>query len=107
MVLAETKGIRMSATHTPSPWVHHKDSPTDVITAPYAPHAPSIATIDIGPSDREEIAANARLIAAAPDLLAALQTLLMWPNYEAVTNPDYVAAKERAEAVVANATGAA
>lgn len=59
--------------HTPGPWLVNRDRPTDVITAPYAKFAPSVATVDIGPSDKEEIDANGRLIAAAPDLLEALE----------------------------------
>lgn len=50
---------------TPGPWKRHADLPTDVIVAPSAPSAPSVAVIDHGPSDLAQIEANGRFIAAA------------------------------------------
>lgn len=71
--------------HTPGPWGIYKGEENDAIAVSYWPTLPngkggghvgvSIARMPV-PSqfiDRAEINANARLIAAAPDLLAALQ----------------------------------
>lgn len=91
--------------HTCGPWVHHKDSPTDVIIAPNAPHAPSIATIDIGPYDRAEITANARLIAASPKLLSALRDLLKYHSGDYSSHGDFDAAYAAAYSAVYEATG--
>ena len=57
------------AKHTPGPWAWHVDRPTDVISS--EPCECSVATIDIGCGNRAEQQANARLIAAAPELLEA------------------------------------
>jgi hypothetical protein len=66
----------MSAKHTPGPWWHDDDKEVGciVICAPDGDGVPwQIASMcDIGPSGDEE--ANARLIAAAPELLAALKS---------------------------------
>jgi hypothetical protein len=53
------------------------------------------------PAD-DELAANARLIAAAPDLLAALSNLLRVIDGEGGTRPN---AREEARAAIAKATG--
>lgn len=68
----------MSQQHTPGPWMqspgdpavingHREDSPLDDFVAMVLPDS------DLGWGMTAERAANARLIAAAPDLLAALQ----------------------------------
>lgn len=65
----------MKTQHTPAPWKITPMSPTEKgepqiqITDGYEP----IANVPTGMSDR---GANARLIAAAPELLAALQDML-------------------------------
>lgn len=51
----------------------------------------------------EELAANARLIAAAPDLLAALQAVMHVLEHTQVT-PSGVERYERAKAAIAKAT---
>lgn len=106
----------MPNAHTPGPWIADswyvgpKDLPTLVKVNPN------------GPLGHEEVIANARLIAAAPDLLAALQSALSdakpaahreyWrdgadgESSELVreeTWPDWIAA---ARAAIAQATGA-
>lgn len=60
------------AAHTPGPWTHgaHAHAGEPVITDA---HGHNIAFCN---ADRPEDEANARLIAAAPDLLAALSGLL-------------------------------
>ena len=58
--------------HTPGPWTFHRESSCDRgdsygVRAP-APHYCVVPTLNINPAD-------ARLIAAAPDLLEALQQI--------------------------------
>ena len=64
----------MSA-HTPGPWeINEGDGMAIAKVSHYAITAPCTADIGSGLS-REETLANARLIAAAPDLLAALKAV--------------------------------
>lgn len=58
----------MSA-HTPGPWVIGRSSPGAIV----APSGLVVADANMAPNG--QMAANARLIAAAPDLLAALVQL--------------------------------
>lgn len=60
--------------HTPAPWMQAPLSPTDVIADDRLMIA--MAREGMNGIAREQAAANARLIAAAPDLLAALQSLV-------------------------------
>ena len=62
----------MTATHTPGPWA--SDSTATGATV-YQEMAGTIATI---PADLLAYRANARLIAAAPDLLDALRGVMNW-----------------------------
>lgn len=65
----------MEAKHTPGPWIH--DQPENMVLAPQTDGtAKLIAQARSTHYPREVRDANARLIAAAPDLLAALQTAL-------------------------------
>ena len=59
------------AEHTPGPW--RSDSP--YVSAPSGEHRKIVADCDQHFSD-DECEANTRLIAAAPDLLAALEGLM-------------------------------
>jgi hypothetical protein len=88
----------VSTQHTPGPWkLRHVPERFDGSTY----------CVDWS-DDQEEVAeivhgeANARLIAAAPDLLEALQACF---EYGAMTGDDWVA--DRAEAAIAKATGEA
>lgn len=64
-----------TATHTPGPWeINEGDGMAIAKVSMFAITAPCTANIGSGLS-REENAANARLIAAAPDLLAICQQL--------------------------------
>jgi len=96
--------------HTPGPWVidandrYHVESP-DGSALPW-----SIATISgsAGPgTNRSE--ANARLIAAAPDLLAALEKLLSYNEAIMADRINYRPEDHAsvARAAIAKATGAA
>ncbi len=70
--------------HTPAPWIIHKSKFTFAIQSGTAPHAGLIAHVyakgDLSPdqssySRPEEAAANAKVIAAAPDMLLALREI--------------------------------
>lgn len=61
-------------THTPGPWKENSDSDiATVLSHPYAIVALGVIVADV--TDVPEQEANARLIAAAPDLLEALTDL--------------------------------
>lgn len=85
----------MTTTHTPGPWTVDDTEYIDIV----AP-AGRIAMLD---SDllTDHCEANARLIAAAPDLLAALQEMLKYA--EGFEDADHVI---DARAAIARATGA-
>jgi hypothetical protein len=69
----------METKHTPGPWIAGTyDNSEFRITGPRGT-LPEIAII---PADRLERVENARLIAAAPELLAALQRLLFVMNQD-------------------------
>lgn len=103
----------MSAAHTPGPWLieaetcHTGDIATVHHTADkwvtiYAPHWAETGM------DEHEQSANARLIAAAPDLLEALKLYVLQDNF--ATDYGYGVggeAKATAEAAIAKATGGA
>lgn len=69
----------MSATHTPGPWVAE---PADmfgdhnIVLHDASNDARAIAAVVSNMRDESEVAANAHLIASAPDLLAALVDIL-------------------------------
>ena len=90
--------------HTPGPWTVTADGAGWYIEcAPERGHSVAYIMAEIGEEDPDtsddEKEANARLIAAAPDLLEALQMLLEFPN----TGPATSAARE----AITKATGAA
>lgn len=69
----------MNSTHTPGPWLANGPTvcaaPSDAAPTGYAlAHILNPYVGAVGSADR--VAANARLIAAAPDLLAALMRLM-------------------------------
>ena len=72
----------MSAQHTPGPWkvLEHSWSDTSIVAEGFD-HGICLldinyATEESQEADEAQMAANARLIAAAPDLLAVLQTIV-------------------------------
>jgi hypothetical protein len=90
--------VVMSTQHTPGPWTFYRRSSCDRgdsygVRAP-APHHWVIPTLNINPAD-------ARLIAAAPDLLEALKDALCALE---CCGKDYLAAS-KAQAAIAKATG--
>ena len=95
------------AKHTPGPWETDKmegDFFPRVILPPREDWCKSSITINEGRGDMEECQANARLIAAAPDLLEALRELAGCLN---VLNPNrrLVKALREARASIAKAQG--
>lgn len=78
----------MTAKHTPGPWSVFEHSWCETsIRAPSTDNA--LCRLDINhateesqEADEEQMAANARLIAAAPDLLEACQTFAEWLRRE-------------------------
>jgi hypothetical protein len=67
----------MNTTHTPGPWTY-KDDFELVVVPKNDPQADAICEITGNPSEQF---ANARLIAAAPELLEALQNLVQFVEW--------------------------
>lgn len=88
--------------HTPGPWQEGEshESKVDIISEKFV----LIATVKGGIASSAPKNANARLIAAAPDLLAALSELLA--EAEEFHNPN-TEGWNMARAAIARATGAA
>ena len=91
----------MSAEHTPGPWVVYDDSNNGKTNRiEIAARGKTVARIYH--SVPEEDLPNARLIAAAPDLLEALQYMV---NACPAIDPSGEDAHARAQAIIAKATG--
>jgi hypothetical protein len=96
--------------HTPGPWVTDDPQPGDIYRHVFNGNgrcAPYIARLDLRRGDwpTEEQEDNARLIAAAPDLLEALQRLIATgldarAHHEFMSDP-----KHYARRAIAKATG--
>ena len=90
--------------HTPGPWTAYLyDSEPASIEA--ADGDGPIALVGTDLYDMEERDANARLMAAAPDLLAACEGLLAIARISAADGADLNINIRRAEAAIAEATG--
>lgn len=89
--------------HTPGPWQVNRSDPLHVCDADGESRGCSpIAFVQVGNDGRWTAKANARLIAAAPDLLAALQELLADKYLSDPINRDRMA---NARAAIRAATG--
>jgi hypothetical protein len=89
--------------HTPGPWASNSADSFELCV--YG-NCHRIAKMAGGEINRD--IANARLIAAAPELLEALQDFLNWSNsvyYGKDTRRELVRAKDKASAAIAKATG--
>ncbi len=72
------------STHTPGPWeVNENDPSGDALDVEAVNGGPRICTVDVAgaldcspPYSEAEVRANARLIAAAPDLLALVRRMV-------------------------------
>lgn len=94
--------------HTPGPWECSWGYSGPIITADAANNSKRIATVRVFfPDFSEEDTANARLIAAAPDLLAALKWALSNINCEPFewSDEENSNAHEAALAAIAKARG--
>ena len=96
------------AKYTPGPWV----ASTDAIGVVFIPgdnpdgrHPETVAVVQM-PRGSEETAANAQLIAAAPEMLAALQKIVQVYKGTAVHMSYMAPLVAEARAAIANATGA-
>ena len=95
----------MSANFTPGPWTVDPRKKLRVV----AENDNTVASTGCTNSLRDQWEANARLIAAAPDLLEALRKLTMMARTSGGTSgpdDDLMRACEAAEAAIAKATGA-
>jgi hypothetical protein len=81
--------MTMSAKHTPGPWIVMRGGWTEEGFAQYELHG-----------NRTSCIADARLIAAAPELLEALQAVI---DHGSMTGADWVS--DKARAAIAKATG--
>lgn len=101
----------MSAKHTPGPWLQWADTNIIIRLHSGAPRSEDLRICEVSTNTRhDEGAANARLIAAAPELLEALQKLIMC--WQSVCNghgwdPEHVIEATEARAAIAKATGSA
>jgi hypothetical protein len=110
----------MTTQHTPGPWAfsqsaQYGDTRFYVAQgdgAPYTPHYSDVATLiaeTVNDERRSIQEANARLIAAAPDLLDALKKVMPFIDcIAAVTREEiieYEAAMKMADAAIKKATG--
>ena len=73
----------MNTQHTPGPWKVRKNEPW-VIAKAYG-NMKSVVHLNYSADPSEEQRANARLIAAAPDLLEALKLMLEDARHDRVT----------------------
>ena len=100
----------MNTEHTPGPWEINKMTATYKIPI-YGPHDTWICSMDAG-IDAHTAQANARLIAAAPDLLEACKNLLrQFERFAKITVdqcvlPEYLENVFRKWPEVTNAEGA-
>ncbi len=89
------------AKHTPGPW--HYDGLVQIVEAA-RPHM----RVAFLPSDHDEYASskpNGRLIAAAPDLLAALAAVLKWYGGAADDDSEWSPCMLQARTAIAKAEG--
>lgn len=88
----------MSTKHTPGPWIIQWGRQG---TQPLSIHNNDVNIVTgMGRKAHPEAVQNARLIAAAPDLLEALQAVA---SYGSMTGADWVC--EKVDAAIAKATG--
>lgn len=112
MVATGTRSLKCSGddmhkdcSHTPGPWeINEGDGMPIAKVSLLAITAPCIP--DIGSLSRDEILANARLMAAAPDLLSALRELVRaWDGTTFSVNERMQTALNDADAAITKAEG--
>jgi len=94
----------MKTKHTPSPWYTDTAGQGDItVTSTHDKHGSDQDVCEVYGASDEEQAANAALIAAAPDLLAALEACMDMKEWDDSNGPE-AAAYDRASAAIAKAT---
>lgn len=97
--------MSMTTTHTPGPW-HIGLRQAEKIIYDKTGWAVANATVYHGKEDAEQVKANARLIAAAPDMLAALQEVVdAYQRHFAVMPIVWQTIDDIASAAIAKAKG--
>ena len=92
--------------HTPGPWAHiNPDGYTVRHPQVYSDTGPVCNATWLGDGRINELRANARLIAAAPEMLVALQEIVAAADGDGWSQLDATLAKARA--AIAKATGGA
>ena len=88
-------------THMPGPWVAERKQPGRwIIYQDHSERCPIASILEVNDS----VDANARLIAATPDLLEALHDLLVLIETDSLI-PESVSYMRQARAAIAKATG--
>ena len=95
----------MEVKHTPGPWYHEADSHTGAVKTEGKKLIASVFGDDPECREDDRQIANATLIAAAPDLLAALQAIVTDEGGTRSVSRDHLIAVA-ARAAIAKATGA-
>lgn len=92
-----------TAQHTPGPWFRNIRAGGKYPTV-YAGRNQHVAAV-CQQATPEETEANIDLVAAAPEMLAALERLLTLSRTQGVTDEEWEAAEEAGEAAIAKASG--
>jgi hypothetical protein len=99
----------MSTQHSPGPWkvastyAQAQKGHSQIIT--WADQGLPLATVKPLHLDPSESNANAHLMAAAPELLAALAGLLEWSEHQAAPGTENIEPHRTARAAIMKATG--
>jgi hypothetical protein len=89
----------MATSHTPGPWAYEQESDNSADFWVFQAHGPTRVAVEVSERD-------AALIAAAPDLLAALQRIIRAADRMPIDSPlDGII--DEARAAIARATGQA
>ena len=92
----------MTSKHTPGPWRVERQNPSPTTGEYMVAGATAGYLAEVRDCGGGNVLANATLIAAAPELLQALEACI---NYGSMTGDDWVI--EKARAAIAKATGGA
>lgn len=99
----------MSAKHTPGPWRYYTEPQPNgcpIVGNGQGLMVAMLAHSTRQPEQREEALANARLIAAAPELLEAIiAARKLWGDYLPAGNSNAMKAMKLVDAAIAKATG--
>ncbi len=94
--------------HTPGPWIVNADDPAEILMDDIASIHCLVATVHADGCEPEQWGADARLIAAAPEMLAALRLALeYWAHRQQRYKNRHPAWVNEARAAIAKAEGGA